>query len=125
MKCTPLRVSLWLLLLPVIATTNCDIVQPHDASAEQVDSVIAEPVGRYKSPVFNFLYPPGLTVQDIVQLESATFHWYPWRHMRVVTTAEGEEEEEECEVTNSLDDLPDDLFSRTHCRSVRWPCPVF
>lgn len=107
MKCLDIRVSLLLLLLPVIAT-NCDIVHPHDDSAES--SVVM--VGPYKSPVLNFLYPPGLTVQEIVQLESSSLHWHPWKHVRVVFNDEGVQEEGECEVTNSLDDLPEDIFTR-------------
>lgn len=110
MKCLDIRVSLLLLLLPVIAT-NGDIVHAHNDSAES--SVVMVPVGEaYKSPVLNFLYPPGLTVQEIVQLESTTLHWHPWKHVRVVFNDEGVAEEGECEVTNSLDDLPEDIFTR-------------
>ena len=98
--------ALLLVLLPVIAT-NGDNLQT------SYSDVLAVPVNEYKSPVLNFLYPQGLSVQEIVQLESSEWHWHPWKHIRVSVNAEGAEEEAECEVTSSLEDLPDDIFTRT------------
>lgn len=103
-----------LLLWPVIAI-NGSLVQTKTESGELVNSVLLQPVREYKSPVFNFLYPPGLSVQEIVELQSKEWHWHPWKHMRLAFNENGEEEEEECEVTSSLDDLPDDLFTRKQC----------
>lgn len=103
MKC--IRVALLALLSALLlAATNGDIVILEESV----------PVGEYKSPVLNFLYPPGLTVQEIVQREFSHWHWYPWKHVRVAFNENGEEEEEECEVISSIEDLPDDLFSRTN-----------
>lgn len=132
MKCKAVRISLFFLLLPVIATECYNYNNnPQDAENVQiVDSitsgdvdlsvgraeVVVDPVSEviaYKSPVMNFLYPHGLSVQEIVDLEGESWHWHPWKHIRVALSENGEPEEAECEVTNSVDDLPDDLFTRT------------
>lgn len=110
MKC--IRVARLLALLTALSLTaiNGDIVTNGTQGLE--DSV---QVSEYKNPVLNFLYPPGLTVQEIVQREFSEWHWYPWKHVRVAFNENSEEEEEEeCEVISSIEDLPDDLFTRTN-----------
>lgn len=118
MSCTNNKITLWSFLIVLIVTANCDNVTENGKhnSAENVDNVLIEPAqpfrGEYKSPVLNFLYSPGLSVQDIIILEEATWHWHPWKHVQVFVNQNGEEEEKECEVNSSIEDLPDDLFTR-------------
>lgn len=72
------------------------------------------PIGRllYKSPIIAFLYEPGMSVKEIRERESSTWHWYPWKHIQYDTLGEGELVERECVPDDSLDDLPEDLFTR-------------
>lgn len=79
----------------------------------------AEPVsgtdnsGVYKDPIMSFIYPPGMSVQEILDAEASTWHWYPWKHIRYEVRRDSNElEEKECVKGNSLDDLPEDLFTR-------------
>lgn len=66
----------------------------------------------YKHPLYNFLYDPGLSMGQILELEKSTWHWYPWKHVDYHYDSFGQLQEDECEKTNALDDLPDDMFTR-------------
>lgn len=107
-----------ILLCTLVVATKCDIVRFHNESSEDVDKVDIVPAPpppvRFKNPVLNFIYPHGLSMslQDLVQSEQSSWHYHPWKHIQLFVNSMGEEEEEDCRDTNSLEDLPDDLFTR-------------
>lgn len=108
-----------ILLCTLLVATKCDFVQFQNESTEDVDKVDIVPaplVREFKNPVLSFLYPRlSMSLQDIVQSEQSSWHWHPWKHIDLFVNSEGDEEEGQCEVANSVDDLPDDLFTRKHC----------
>lgn len=67
----------------------------------------------YRDPIMSFIYESGKTVQEILESEAKTWHWYPWKHVQYEwRQGDAVPVEKECVKENSLDDLPEDLFTR-------------
>lgn len=91
----------------LLASVECSNVDPTSAPEVAVDQLV------YNDPVISFMYHPGMTIEEILKLESSTWHWYPWKHVQFEAVSEGGAlVEKECEKENSLDELPEDLFTR-------------
>lgn len=102
-------------VLLIIICAVCPLVLSSSLEDNHTTSeVIAQPIPGYKNPVLSFIYDPGLTVKEILRKEQ-DWHWHPWRHIRYDTIAGGDElVEQDCQTENSLDDLPEDLFTRNN-----------
>lgn len=100
------------LVLALMLRTASGRIDPRHRKPANYSDVL--PIGRllYKSPIIAFLYEPGMSVKEIRERESSTWHWYPWKHIQYDTLGEGELVERECVPDDSLDDLPEDLFTR-------------
>lgn len=67
----------------------------------------------YRDPIMSFIYESGKTVQEILESEAQTWHWYPWKHVQYEwRQGDTVPVEKECVKENSLDDLPEDFFTR-------------
>ncbi|XP_052873339.1 sodium/potassium/calcium exchanger 3-like [Anopheles cruzii] len=56
--------------------------------------------------------PLHLTLNERIELEKLTWHWYPWRRINYEVLPDGRTEEVECEENSAMDDLPDDIFTQ-------------
>ncbi|XP_035904352.1 sodium/potassium/calcium exchanger 3-like [Anopheles stephensi] len=56
--------------------------------------------------------PIHLTLDERIQLETLTWHWYPWRRINYDVLPDGKKVEMFCEGGSSMDDLPDDIFTQ-------------
>lgn len=96
-----------LLLCILLRTTLCQVETVQEHSPTNSDVMVL-----YKSPIMGFLYEPGMSVQEIRDLEESTWHWYPWKHVQYAMMGERELVERECVQEDPLEELPDDQFTR-------------
>lgn len=102
----PKSFSAFLLCL-LLRTSLCQVETVQEHASNKSDVVVL-----YKSPIMGFLYEPGMSVQEIRDLEESTWHWYPWKHVQYKTVGDSELVERECVEEDPLGDLPEDLFTR-------------
>lgn len=96
-----------LLLCVLLRSTLCQVETVQEDTPTNSDVVVL-----YKSPIMGFLYEPGMSVQEIRDLEESTWHWYPWKHVQYARNGERALVERECIKEDPLDELPDDQFTR-------------
>uniref|UniRef100_A0A182Q635 Sodium/calcium exchanger membrane region domain-containing protein n=1 Tax=Anopheles farauti TaxID=69004 RepID=A0A182Q635_9DIPT len=56
--------------------------------------------------------PIHLTLDERIELEKLTWHWYPWRRINYDVQPDGKKVELFCDGGSSMDDLPDDIFTQ-------------
>lgn len=94
----------------LVKTAECHLLDVVDTN--KLGSEISESSQINRNPIFDFLYGPGLSVQEIVDLESKTWHWYPYKRIEYDVLNESVYSERTCEKDDSIDELPQDIFTR-------------
>lgn len=74
------------------------------------------PPGGRSLNVHNFIFsgesPLELTLDERIELEKITWHWYPYRRINYVVLEDGQKVELLCDQGSAIDELPDDVFTR-------------
>ncbi|XP_021706750.1 sodium/potassium/calcium exchanger 4 isoform X1 [Aedes aegypti] len=74
------------------------------------------PPGGRSLNVHNFIFsgesPLELTLDERIELEKITWHWYPYRRINYVVLEDGQKVELLCDQGSAIDELPDDVFTQ-------------
>lgn len=65
-----------------------------------------------QSYIFSGETPPDLTLDERIELEKITWHWYPYRRINYVVHEDGHKVELLCDEGSAIDELPDDIFTQ-------------
>ncbi|XP_062559887.1 sodium/potassium/calcium exchanger 3-like [Armigeres subalbatus] len=62
--------------------------------------------------IFSDKSPSDLTLDERIELEKITWHWYPYRRIHYVVLEDGRKVELFCDEGSAIEQLPDDVFTQ-------------